>query len=69
MKKVLVLLSAVAFVACFSSCKKGCTCTTYKAGEIITIDEDVIVEEGKECADMGGYSVDENGYKTGAECK
>ena len=32
MKKVLVLLSAVAFVACFTSCNKECICREYAEG-------------------------------------
>ena len=70
MKKVLVLLAAVAFVACFTSCNKTCTCKTYAAGIVITTDDDVEVEEGKKCADMSAFTTDDNGEnKTGVECK
>lgn len=69
MKKVLVLLSAVAFVACFTSCNKTCTCKTYADGIVITTDDDVEVEEGKKCADMSHYTTSEDGNKTGVECK
>ena len=68
MKKVLVLLSAVAFVACFTSCNKECICREYAEG--IEVDHyAVAVEEGKKCADMGIYTFDEQGNKTGLECK
>ncbi len=70
MKKVLVLLSAVALVACFTSCNKTCTCKTYAAGIVITTDDDVELESGKKCSDLNTYVVDSDGNnKTGMECK
>ena len=67
MKKVLVLLATVAFVACFTSCNKTCTCKGYINGVVITTD-DVEVEAGEKCADMTELITNDNGV-TGFECK
>ena len=70
MKKVLVLLAAGAFLACFTSCNKTCTCKTYAAGIVISTDDEVELESGKKCSDLNTYVVDSDGNnKTGIECK
>lgn len=49
MKKVILTLAVVAFVACLASCKKTCTCTTTTNG----VEEMVVEMEAiGGCADM-----------------
>ena len=69
MKKVLVLLAIVAFVACFTSCDKECVCRTYAAGIVVDTDDDVDLESGKKCSDLNDIFVDNDGNKNGVECK
>ena len=69
MKKVLVLLAIVAFVACFTSCDKECVCRTYAAGIVVDTDDDVDLESGKKCSDLNAIVVDNDGNKNGVECK
>lgn len=77
MKKILIIL-IVAFVVGLASCKKQkeclffnktCTCKTYAAGVVIRTDDDIEIEEGHKCSDLGTYVVDSDGNKTGIECK
>lgn len=71
MKKIVLALAAIAMVAMFTvSCNKTCTCKTYAAGIVVHTQEDIEVESGKNCKDMGTIYSDENGNnKTGIECK
>ena len=69
MKKVLVLLAIVAFVACFTSCDKECVCRPYAAGIVVDTDDDVDLESGKKCSDLNAIVVDNDGNKNGVECK
>lgn len=70
MKKVVLALAAVAMVACLASCNKNCTCKTYVAGVVVSTQEDIEIESGKKCADMGTiFSDDEGNNKTGVQCK
>jgi hypothetical protein len=54
MKKVLLALAVIETVACFSSCKKTCSCTTYAAGAVVSTTEvDLSKYEGvKKCSDL-----------------
>ena len=71
MKKIVLAFAAIAMLAMFTtSCNKKCTCKTYLAGVVMTTTEDVEIESGKKCKDMGTiYSDDEGNNKTGVECK
>ena len=52
MKKVVLTLAVIASVACFTYCKKTCTCKTYVMGEVKS-EEEVDLADGKDkCADM-----------------
>ena len=66
MKKVILTLAVVAFVASLASCKKVCTCTTYTPGFPTVVDENVEIDDG-ECSDMNTV-VGEGAEKTGMEC-
>ena len=72
MKKLLIVLSVVAFGLGSVSCGKKCTCQEWINGE----------KEGKEyteklrmigfvesCGDLGNYYVDSDGKKHGIQCK
>lgn len=70
MKKVFLALAVIATVACLSSCKKTCTCTTYAAGAVVTTTE-VSLEnyEGvKKCSELplNNYST---ALETGIKCE
>ena len=67
MKKVFLTLAAIAVVACLSSCKKTCNCTTYAAGEVVQTSEVNPPSSGK-CSDMNTV-VEILGSKTGLECR
>ena len=71
MKKIVLALAAIAMVALFTtSCNKKCTCKTYAGGLVVYTQEDIEIESGKKCADMGTIFSDENGNnKTGIQCK
>jgi hypothetical protein len=70
MKKVLLALAVIATVACFSSCKKTCSCTTYAAGSVVSTTEvDLSKYEGvKKCSDLplNNYST---AAQTGIKCE
>lgn len=66
MKKVILILALVAFVASLTSCKKVCTCTTYTPGFPNVVDENVEIDDG-ECTDMNTF-VGEGSEKKGMEC-
>lgn len=70
MKKILVVLAAVAFVATMASCKKTCTCTTYLADEVVSTTEDIELDgtNFKKCSDLNTI-ITMDGKKTGNECK
>ena len=67
MKKVMLTLAVVAFVASLASCSKTCTCTTYAPGMPDVVEEDVDPGEGK-CSDMNTV-IEVAGMKTGVECQ
>jgi len=70
MKKVLLALAAVAMVACLSSCKKTCTCTSYVGGSVVSTTEVNLSDynDVKKCSDLplNNYST---AIETGVECK
>ncbi len=70
MKKIVLALAVIAVAACFASCNKHCTCKTYALGVVVSTQEDIEIESGKKCADMGTiFSDDEGNNKTGVQCK
>lgn len=76
MKKVFLALAIIASVACFSSCKKTCSCTVTVLGVSTTID-DIDLNEAKEnnsniknCKDLGTSGLTFSGVKLAeADCK
>lgn len=68
MKKVFLSLAAIALVACLSSCKKTCNCTTYSGGQTVQTQEVDMPSSGK-CADMTNMQDISGIGKTGIECK
>ncbi len=72
MKKLLVVLAAVAMLFAMSSCDKKCTCKTFLGGNVVKEAEVELDKENtniKKCSDMNTYVTDNNGNKTGIECK
>ncbi len=73
MKKLLVVLAAASLLFAMSSCNKTCTCKTFLAGNVVATAEDVELDKEntniKKCSDMNTYVTDDNGNKTGVECK
>ncbi len=68
MKKVMLVLSAVALVACSTSCVKKCTCKTYRDGNVeSTMEQPLVKGTGMKCADYSAM-VSES-PKNGVECK
>lgn len=70
MKKVFLALAVMATVACFSSCSKNCTCTTWFNGEKTgtkEISKDNL-KEGQKCKDLSTV-VTVNDKKNGWECR
>jgi len=68
MKKIVLALAVVATVACFSSCKKTCTCKTYLLGQVTATAEDVELGDNDKCSDMNTVVTVEN-TKNGMECE
>ena len=73
MKKVLLALSVIATVACFSSCTKKCDCKVFVAG-VSTENEYTIDElnksfgtDYKKCKDFNNV-VEIAGVKAGTDC-
>ncbi len=70
MKKVLLALAVIATVACFSSCKKTCTCTTYAAGSVVSTNEVSLenYDNVKKCSELplNNYS---EALQTGIKCE
>lgn len=53
MKKVMLTLAVVAFVASLASCSKTCTCKSYMNGQLVQTQPEVELEDGySSCADM-----------------
>lgn len=53
MKKLVLILTVIATVVCFSSCKKTCVCKSYYMGEVIQTASEVELEKGyKDCSEM-----------------
>lgn len=72
MKKLLVVLAAAGMLFAMSSCDKTCTCKTFLVGNVVTEYEVELDKENtniKKCSDMNTYGTDNNGNKTGLECK
>ncbi|MBO7227321.1 MAG: hypothetical protein J6V33_07045 [Bacteroidales bacterium] len=68
MKKVMLTLAVVAFVASLASCTKTCSCTTYAGGLSSEPIEKELEEGAESCADMTtGASV--AGVKVGEFCE
>lgn len=68
MKKVVLTLGVVAFVAAMTSCSKTCTCKTYVGGQVTTTTEDVELGNYDNCEAMNTV-VDLGLGKTGIECE
>lgn len=71
MKKVLVVLAAVAFVATMASCKKTCTCTGYANGVAVAESATEVELDGttyKKCSDMTSV-ITVDGKETGTKCE
>ncbi len=74
MKKLLVILAAVAMLFAMTSCDKTCTCKTFAAGNVITETEVTLDKDNtnyKKCSDMNTVVVinENEATKTGLECK
>lgn len=69
MKKVIVCLAGIAFLASLASCNHICTCKTYAAGVVINTNEDVELDRDtyKKCSDMNTIA-EIAGTKNGVEC-
>ena len=68
MKKILLAAAVVATVACFSSCKKTCTCKTYAGGQLMRTDQEVELSgSAKKCSDLNQITL--ANPKTGVECE
>ena len=68
MKKVMLTLAVVAFIASCASCAKTCSCTTYVGGLSTETIEKELKEGAETCADMTtGVSV--AGVKVGEFCE
>ena len=71
MKKVFLALAVIATVACFSSCNKTCSCTTYALGQQIgnPVEVDLSNYEGvKNCSDLPQHNYS-NATETGIKCQ
>ncbi|MBQ2574562.1 MAG: hypothetical protein IKO34_03255 [Bacteroidales bacterium] len=72
MKKLLVVLAAAGLLFAMSSCDKTCTCKSFLGGNVVTESEVELDKDNtniKKCSDMNTYVTDNNGNKTGLECK
>ena len=68
MKKLMLTLSVVAFVASLASCTKTCNCATYVGGLATEAEEVELAEGAKNCSEMNtGASV--GGVKVGYFCE
>ena len=52
MKKVILSLAVVAFVASLASCTKTCTCKSYMNGQLVETNPEVELGDYKNCSDM-----------------
>lgn len=69
MKKLFfVSILFVGIIALGASCKKTCECTTYLAGNVVTVQDDVELGDKKKCSDFNTVVL-VTGVKTGVECK
>ncbi len=68
MKKVMLVVSAIALVACFASCDKTCKCKTFVAG--VSTETNVNLEDLQvdKCSDKNTVIETPLG-KAGTECK
>lgn len=70
MKKVVLALAVIATVACFSSCKKTCTCKTYADGQVVQTASEIELEKSfKNCSEMSTVVNFPGVGKTGMECE
>lgn len=70
MKKVMLVVSAIALVACFASCDKKCTCKTYLLGvEKETVETSVKELKVDKCSDATMVTDMPGVGKNGLECK
>ena len=75
MKKILLLISAIAGIAAITSCTKICHCTNYVVGEETTMDytlrelqEDNPNEDIQKCSDVD-HTGENAGILIGMKCK
>ena len=68
MKKVVLALAVIATVACFSSCKKTCTCKTIANGTVVSTEEGVEKGDAKLCKDLN-KSITVAGVTGSYECE
>jgi len=68
MKKVMLTLAVVAFVAAMTSCNKTCTCTTYVGGLSSTSEVELETLNADKCSDVNTVMTVE-GIKSGMECE
>ena len=52
MKKVILSLAVVAFVASLASCTKTCTCKSYMNGQLVETNPEVELGDYDKCSDM-----------------
>ncbi len=69
MKKVVLTLGVVAFVAAMTSCTKTCNCTTYALGVAGAAEEVELTEGYDNCEAMTAVVDDPTFGKTGVECE
>jgi len=67
MKKLLIILAAVALCLSFASCTKKCECKLWALG-VAGEPYEVELENGKKCKDMTLLTVTGD-FKSGVECK
>ena len=68
MKKVMLTLAVVAFVASLASCTKTCNCATYVAGLATEPEEVELAEDAKNCSEMS-TGVSAGDVKVGYFCE
>lgn len=75
MKKIFLALAAIVTVACFASCDKTCSCTTYAGGSSTESEFDLQELQDKypdlnikKCSDLN-TKVEVAGIAAGMECK
>ncbi|MBR3939286.1 MAG: hypothetical protein IKJ67_04865 [Bacteroidales bacterium] len=69
MKKVVLTLGVVAFVAAMTSCSKTCSCKTYALGVAGAAEEVELAEGFDNCEAMTAVVDDPMFGKTGMECE